>query len=111
VYFLGVFVKPYCVYIGKKTKHNFYEKIREWNKENEKNGGVMEKCKIEKFVACVNSYLGIMKHYKTHFLRKKMMMENVSLWWWSYVFCGVSFNFNKIEIIKKNSSIRCVEKV
>ena len=28
VYFLGVFIKPYRIYIGRKTKQNFYEKIR-----------------------------------------------------------------------------------
>ena len=101
VYFLGVFIKPYRIYIGKKTKNNFYEKIREWNYEKKNDSEIIEKCKLEKFVACVNSYLGIMKHYKTHRLRKSMIMKNISSLWKNYIFSNSSFN--KIELIKKVS--------
>jgi len=99
VYFLGVFIKPHRIYIGKKTKHNFYEKIRGWNVAEEKNVEIMEKWKLEKFIACVNSYLGIMKHYKTHRLRRKMVDKNLSPWWWNYVY--LSGDIYKIGMRKK----------
>jgi RNA-directed DNA polymerase len=71
--FLGTFIKPWRIYIGKKTKENFYEKAGEWNRQAEKSRGF--KCKEDagKFIACVNSYLGIMKHYETYKLRKKIV--------------------------------------
>jgi len=101
VYFLGVFVKPYRIYIGKKTKHNFYEKLRLWNNLILEKKEKIEKENIEKFIACVNSYLGIMKHHKTYSLRKKMVIKNIIKEWWSYVFLDVSFN--KIELIKNKN--------
>ena len=85
VYFLGVFIKPYRIYIGKKTKQNFYSKIRIWN-EVEKTEGIVSNEKLVKFIACANSYLGIMGHYKTYRLRKNIVMKNLLGWWWNYVY-------------------------
>jgi retron-type reverse transcriptase len=75
VYFLGVFIKPYRIYIGRKTKYNFYEKIKIWNEVVLENPDLIDKNKIKKFIACVNSYLGIMKHYKTYRLRKNIIIK------------------------------------
>jgi hypothetical protein len=99
VYFLGLYVKPYRIYAGKKTKNSFYESVRGWNNMILEKKDKIEKGSVEKFVAGVNSYLGIMKHYNTYKLRKKMMMKNIIKEWWSYVSLDVSFN--KIELIKK----------
>jgi len=70
--FLGVFIKPWRVYAGKRIKGNFYAKIKEWN---EIMGGKTDlgKKEIERLVAGVNSYLGLMSHYQTLKLRKKMI--------------------------------------
>lgn len=100
VYFLGVFIKPHRIYIGKKTKHNFYEKIREWNKENQKMEGIIEKYKCEKFVACVNSYLGIMKHYKTYNLRKKLLTNFTSTFGNFFKFADSKDKYLKIILQK-----------
>jgi len=40
----------------------------------------------EAFLSSMNSYLGIMKHYKTYKLRKRMIFENLSGWWWNYFY-------------------------
>ena len=101
VYFLGVFIKPYRIYAGRKTKNNFYESIRGWNNLILEKKDKIEKVNIERFIAGVNSHLGIMKHYNTYKLRRKMIVKNIIKEWWNYVFCGISFNFNKIELIKK----------
>ena len=73
--FLGTFIKPWRIYIGNKTKHNFYAKTKMWNDTIEKNHGFSGEKEAKKFVACVNSYLGIMKHYDTSMLRKKMVLS------------------------------------
>jgi retron-type reverse transcriptase len=84
VQFLGVVIKPNRVYIANKTKGNFYAAIQI------QNGAVRQskpdKAVQSKFLNSMNSYLGIMKHYKTYNLRKRMVFKNLSGWWWNYVY-------------------------
>jgi len=89
VHFLGVFIKPYRIYIGRKTKQNFYVKIGIWNELAKANYFRNDREKIKKLVAGANSYLGIVKHYDTNFLRKKMA-------------CKFSVNILKIVVFSKN---------
>ena len=72
VSFLGAFIKPYRIYIGKRTKRNFYAKAGMWNEVFKKKHGLISKEEAKKFLACANSYLGIMKHYDTRKLREKI---------------------------------------
>lgn len=64
VYFLGVFIKPRCIYAGRRTKNNFIKNLYE-----------IEKKKVIKKedVSIINSYLGMMIHYNTYKLRRKIM--------------------------------------
>lgn len=84
VKFLGTMMKPGRIYIGNRTKGNFYSALQ---KQNE----VVRNSKPDKvaqhtFLSSINSYLGIMKHYKTYNLRKRTLLKNVSGWWWNYVY-------------------------
>jgi len=84
VQFLGTVIKPNRIYIANRTKGNFYAAIQ---KQNE----IVKQRKPDKatqanFLCSMNSYLGIMKHYKTYNLRKKMLFKNLSAWWWNYVY-------------------------
>lgn len=84
VQFLGTIIKPNRVYIANRTKGNFYEAIIKQNviaRAHKPNAA--EKAA---FQSSMNSYLGIMKHYKTYRLRKKMIFNNISGWWWNYAF-------------------------
>jgi len=100
VCFLGVFIKPYRIYIGNKTKQDFYSKIGIWNEIAEKTEGIMDNEKLKKFIACANSYLGIMGHYKTYRLRKNMVMKNPSDWWWNYLY--LSGGISKFTLRRKS---------
>ncbi len=82
VKYLGAVIKPYRIYIANRTKGNFYQAIEkqnfivhdhEPNNEDKKN-----------FLSSINSYLGILKHYKTYKLRKRMIYKNLSGVWWNY---------------------------
>ena len=84
VKFLGAYIKPYRIYINKRTKGNFYAKIRKWNKLIE-NRGNLRKEELEEFIATVNSYLGMMGHYNTYKLRKKMLGEALSDKFFNYI--------------------------
>lgn len=84
VCFLGAVIKPYRIYISNRTKGNFYEAIEKYNRIVRMSKPTREEC--ASFLSCMNSYLGIMKHYRTYKLRKKMLFKHLSAWWWNYVF-------------------------
>jgi hypothetical protein len=100
VSFLGAFIKPYRIYIGKKTKQNFFAKAKMWNEAAEKKRGLSGKEEAKKFVACANSYLGIMKHYDTYLLRKKISRSFGGEILKSVVFSG---NFEKAIMVRQFS--------
>ncbi len=39
-----------------------------------------------RFQSSINSYLGIMKHYNTYGLRKKMLWKHLNPYWWNVVY-------------------------
>ena len=84
VQFLGTIIKPNRIYIARRTKGNFYAAIKKQN-------DVVRNAKPDKaaqanFLSSMNSYLGIMKHYKTYKLRKRMLNKYLSGWWINYVY-------------------------
>ena len=106
VNFLGVVVKPYRIYIGNCTKGSFYQKIRYWNafiREKRQ----LTKEDLEEFLSSMNSYLGLMKHFQTYKLRKKML-KNLSAYFWNYVY--ISGGYGKIvlkrRLIKTNQQAK-----
>jgi len=102
VKFLGTEIKPHRIYIQNRTKGNFYKKVRYWNAYLEEKQYNLEKQEIEKFLASMNSYLGLMKHYSTYRLRKKMLAQGFSPEVWNYF--HVTGKYDKITI--KRSSFR-----
>lgn len=84
VKFLGAVIKPHRIYIAKRTCGTFYEGIQKQNRIVRDHKPSREE--RAKFLSSMNSYLGIMKHFKTYKLRKKMIFKNLSAWWWNYVY-------------------------
>ncbi|MGV8946393.1 MAG: hypothetical protein ACOH1N_08195 [Lutibacter sp.] len=89
---------PNRIYIANRTKGNFYNAIEKQNRiaRNHKH----TKAEQSAFQSNMNSYLGIMKHYKTYKLRKQMLFKNLSAWWWNYVY--LSGGIAKFEMKTKN---------
>lgn len=81
--FIGAYIKPRRIYISDRTKGSFYEMICIQNKVVEKTPTHEQ---IKEFVAKMNSYLGLTRHYATYNLRKKMVFEVLSPEWWKYVY-------------------------
>lgn len=82
--YLGAVIKPHRIYIANRTKGNFYESIQKQNmivRDHKPKGE--EK---SQFVSRMNSYLGILQHYKTYRMRKRMLFNHLSAWWWNYVY-------------------------
>jgi len=98
VKFLGVVIKPYRNYIANRTKGNFYETINLWNTIMRKNKKLYQE-EIETFMSSINSYLGIMKHYKTYKIRKKMLNEKLSGYFWNYFY--ISNGYQKLTLKRR----------
>jgi len=94
VSFLGTAIKPYRIYIQNRIKGNFWRKVQYWNNLLAEKRGLLTKEDIKQFLSSINSYLGIMKHYNTYKLRKKILARNLSACFWNY-FCVLD-NYGKI---------------
>lgn len=99
VQYLGAIIKPHRVYISARTKGNFYESIAKQNLIARDHKPAEEE--QAKFLSCMNSYLGIMKHYKTYKIRKQMIFKDLSCWWFNYVYLsgGISKFVMKRKIV------------
>jgi RNA-directed DNA polymerase len=82
VKYLGAVIKPHRKYIANRSKGNFYGSITKHNKVVRDHKPSQEE--KNEFLNSMNSYLGIMKHYRTFKHRKNIMRENISGWWWNY---------------------------
>ncbi len=84
VKFLGTVIKPNRIYIANRIKGNFYQAIQKQN-EVVKNKRP-DKDQKSTFLSSMNSYLGIMKHYKTYYIRKNTINNRLSAYWWNHVY-------------------------
>ena len=95
--FLGTMIKSGRIYIGKRTKSNFYQAIQKQNAVV-LHGKPTREEKL-RFQSSMNSYLGIMKHYNTYKLRKKMLLKNLSAHCWNHIY--LSGGYAKVVLKKK----------
>jgi len=98
VSFLGHVIKPNRIYIGNRTKGNFYDMTKKYYNMFENN--TITRIELNNFVSSVNSYLGFMKNYNTYNIRKKMLLKNKYMWPF-YEFGYTNIYFDKISIKKK----------
>jgi RNA-directed DNA polymerase len=101
VQFLGAVIKPHRIYIAKRTQGNFYDAIAKQNTLvlAQKPGKEQQAA----FLSSMNSYLGILKHYKTHKLRKRLLFNKLSARWWNCVYLsgGIAKFVLKIKTVKQ----------
>ncbi len=97
VLFLGWFIKPYRIYIRKRTIGNFYKKIQYINKLLEPKNKI-DFDKQDEILSIVNSYLWNMKHYKSYKIRKKIF-KNIDNRFWYYF--NHDKDIHKIKLLAK----------
>ena len=119
VKFLGAVIKPHRNYIANRTKGNFYDTITLWNKslkENRANSQWLfepdgadahSREDLKLFLSSINSYLGIMKHYETYKIRKKMLLQNLSAYYWNYFYISSGYG----KLVLKARRVKKVYKV
>jgi len=99
--FLGVVIKPHRIYIASRTKGSFYAALARQNKIAGDHKPTPEE-QLD-FISRMNSYLGIMQHYRTYKLRKRLIIKNLSAWWWVYAY---TVGFRKFVLRKKPINLR-----
>ncbi len=104
VLFTGGFIKPHRIYVGNRVKSNMNKKLAELKKEKTTD--------VEVLRSILNSYLGIMKHHKSFFVRQKIMKSHS--WVFKYGFvchCCTIFKLNRDSkyFVSQNTSLeKCV---
>ena len=78
--FLGAYILPGRVYPGTRIRANFAAAIDRHNAVAEDHKP--DKSERAAFLSSMNSYLGILKHYRTWRLRRHLLSVHVSPWWW-----------------------------
>ena len=70
VTFVGAIIKKDRIYCGHKAIGKMYEKV-----SSEYDEGA-----IDHFISSVNSYLGLMRHYKSYKVRKRFILTHLEQW-------------------------------
>jgi RNA-directed DNA polymerase len=101
VSYIGGFIKPNRIYVSKRTKGNFHEAIQKQNKLLENTPNPSKAAKLL-FLSSMNSYLGILKHFKSYKLRNLYISTGLSKKWFIYFTMNTNFTkFSKIKTPRK----------
>lgn len=101
--YLGAVIKPNRVYVGKRTKGNFYDSIMRHNAVVA--GHVPSNAERAAFRASMNSYLGVMGHFDSRRLRRSMVGQHVRGWW---KYAHTNGDVSKI-VLRPNAGVSSVE--
>ena len=93
VRFLGVVIKPGRTYPGSRTKRGFTEalhrhRLEQWESPSRE--------RLDQMVASVNSYLGLLQHFSTTRLRRRMLSSELGRWW-EFVYTGAGFRVIRLR--------------
>lgn len=100
VKFLGAVIKPNRIYISNRTKGNFVQAVEKQNIIARHHKPTKEE--LGTFLSSMNSYLGIMIHYQTYKLRKKIVKSNLSAYWLNHVYVSGGY----AKFVSKRRSIK-----
>lgn len=82
VQFLGAFIKPAYTVCSRRVKNSFAESLKRHARLAEDRRPSKEE--REQFRSSVNSYLGIMRHYKTYIFRVRQLVRYCGKYWSSF---------------------------
>jgi RNA-directed DNA polymerase len=73
VNFLGATIKPHRMYVANRTKRKFNHCIKKW--ETFLNTASPTKTDLHRMRASINSYLGILQHYRAYGIKRKALLD------------------------------------
>jgi len=105
---IGAVIKPRRVYISNRTRGHFIDKMKAFNKAAvaTTHGGRI--AMLEKLRASINAYLGLMIHYNSYKVRRRICMELILPVWGEYLYfedefakCVIKAQYNKLYIVRR----------
>lgn len=82
VSFLGALIKSHRIYTGKRIKTNFFVEIERINRTICHDPKVLQDREVQKrILSILNSYLGLMQHFNTFTIRKKLLLGLDASFW------------------------------
>lgn len=87
--FIGSVVKGELLYVSNRTVANFIDTVRKYNGLAETNPDYTKE-NAEHFVSSLNSYFGLLGHYKSYAIRRKVA-NMISSKWFEVMFISGSF--------------------
>ena len=100
VKFLGGVVKFDRLYINNRTVAKCMNKVHYYNEVCARTHKIRAR-KVEKFVSIINSYFGLMKHFATYNIRKRIA-EDILQYWSGYLF--FSEGYTQASIVTRYKS-------
>jgi hypothetical protein len=97
VLFLWTLIKPYRTYLRKRTIWYFYEKIRSLNNQLKANNNKLTPQIQQDFHSTINSYLWMLKHHKSYKIRKKILLNQVSPYFWNHFYISNHYTLIKLK--------------
>lgn len=97
VKFVGAVIKPGRTYISNRTVNNAFGCIRRFNAIRSDS---LRRKYIDRLVASVNSYLGIMRHHASYNIRKRLI-GTIDARWHKYV--TIADDYTRINVKKQYS--------
>ena len=101
--FLGAYIKPNRIYVSNRTKRKFYRTLHEI--DCLLSNRTIDKALLFHVRDSINSYLGILRHYNTYKLRKKLLLSG------SHLFFRYGYLSNKLlkfQLSKKQLIINTI---
>lgn len=97
VKFVGAVIKPGRTYISNRTVNSAFGCIRGFNAIRSDR---LRRRNVDRLVASVNSYLGIMRHHLSYNIRKRLI-ESIDTGWRKYI--AIADDYTKINVRKQYS--------
>ena len=105
---VGAVIKPGRVYIANRTRGHFIDAMRKYKERAEATNHAGRVAMLEELRASINSYLGLMCHYKSYKVRRRIAMEWILPTWGHYLYfvdeftrCKLKSQYDKIWVVRK----------
>ena len=95
--FVGKYIKEDRIYIINKTVGKFWKRVKYFYDEFEKRQKISIQ-DLEYIVSCINSYLGLFKHYRTYNIRKKILSSQYMTAFGNYLY--INKKMTKVSIFE-----------
>lgn len=103
---LGAVIKPGRIYVSNRIRGHFISKMINFNRIGANH--TKRVAMLERVRASINSYLGLMCHFNTYKLRRRICEEYILPVWGKYLYfenefqkCVLSKDFNETFLLRK----------